>query len=124
MESQQRLELLLRKMKTDKEEFLAKLDVNQKKADIMLAKLDANQEKAAAVRKADKEEMEADIKAWREEMAAERRAIQARTEAIKDMRENRGTSHKEMVAVIKPETDVKTTACLGQPETILVFNFL
>jgi hypothetical protein len=64
MESQQMLELLLRKMEIDKEEFLVKLDVNQEKADIMLPKSDANQEKAAAVRKADKEEMEANINAW------------------------------------------------------------
>jgi uncharacterized coiled-coil protein SlyX len=42
----------------------AKLDVNQEKVDVVLTKLDAYQEKAAAVRKTEKEEMEADIKAY------------------------------------------------------------
>jgi pantothenate synthetase len=86
--------------KTDKEE--------RKKADIMLAKLDAYQEKAAADRKADKEEMKADITAWREEIAAETEVIKARTRAI---RENMGTSHKEMVAVIEPGRNMETIAC-------------
>jgi hypothetical protein len=53
MESQQLMELQLKKM-----------DANQEKADVMLANLDANQEKVVADRKADKEEMEANIKAW------------------------------------------------------------
>jgi transketolase len=64
---------------------------------------------------ADEEEMEADIKAWREEMAAWREKIAAETEVIKArtraMRENMGTSHKEMVAEIKPEMDAETMAC-------------
>jgi hypothetical protein len=63
--------------------LLKKMDANQEKADVMLTKLDANQEKAAADRKADKEELEANIKAWREEMAAWRENIAAGTEAIK-----------------------------------------
>jgi hypothetical protein len=62
----------------------------------------------AADRKANKEEMKADIKAWREKIAAEMEAIKARTRAI---RENMGTSHKEMVAVIKPRRNVETIAC-------------
>jgi hypothetical protein len=67
----------------------------------MLAKMDAD-------RKADKEEMKADIKAWREEIAAETEAIKTRTRAI---RENMGTSHKKMVAVIEPGRNMETIAC-------------
>jgi hypothetical protein len=47
-------------------------------------------------------------KAWREKIAAETEAIKARTRAI---RENMGTSHKEMVAVIKPGRNMETIAC-------------
>jgi hypothetical protein len=74
----------------------------------MLEKLVAKQEKAAADRKADNEEMEANIKSWREKIAAETEAIKGRTRVIQ---ENMGTSHKEMVAVIEPRRNMETIAC-------------
>jgi hypothetical protein len=78
----------------------------------MLARMDANMksyhEKLEADRKADMEEREADRKVWREKIATETRATQARTAA---MRENMGTSHKEMAAVFEPGRDMETMAC-------------
>jgi hypothetical protein len=62
----------------------------------MFGKLYDNQAKAGT-----------DIKVWRKEMAAETEAIKARTRAI---RENMGTSHKEMVAVIEPGRNTETMA--------------
>jgi hypothetical protein len=104
MEMQQMMEFLLNEMRADKD-FLAKMEANKEelkanKEDFM-AKLDAD-------RRADKEEMKADIKSWREKIAAEMEAIKARTRAI---RENMGTSHKEMVAVIEPGRNRETIAC-------------
>jgi hypothetical protein len=58
--------------------------------------------------KANQAKAEADRKAWREKIAARTEATKARTKA---MRENMGNSHKEMVAVIKPEMDSETMAC-------------
>jgi hypothetical protein len=55
--------------------------------------------------------METDRKAWRE-----MEAIKARTRA---MRENIGTSHKEMVAKTKPERDMVSLACRETTETHL-----
>jgi hypothetical protein len=80
MEMHQMMELLLKKLRINNEEILAKIDANSK--------------------------------AWREEMAAERRAtetraIQERTEA---MREKMGTSHMEMVFSFKPEIEKETMA--------------
>jgi hypothetical protein len=127
------IECVIKKKKMEKQnmqriiEMLAKLDANQEKAEAdrktekeemeakkkkdkedLMKKLDAYQEKAAADRKADKEEMKADIKAWREKIATETEVIKARTRAI---RENMGTSHKEMVAVIEPGRNMETIAC-------------
>jgi hypothetical protein len=90
-------------------EMLAKMDADRKtdKEDLM-KKLDAYQEKVAADRKADKEEMKADIKAWREKISAEIETMKAKMRAI---RENMGTSHKEMVAVIEPGRNMEKIAC-------------
>jgi hypothetical protein len=70
----------------------------------MLGKLDDTQAKAGTDIKAWREKMAA----WKEKMAAETRAIQARTKA---MRENMGTSHKEMVAEATLERNIETIAC-------------
>jgi DNA replication initiation complex subunit (GINS family) len=61
MDAQQMIELLLKGIRASREDFLAKLDVNQEKADVMLAKMDA----------------------WGEKMDAETRATEARKETIK-----------------------------------------
>jgi sRNA-binding protein len=90
MEMQQMMEFFRKQLRADREYFLAKMDANQAKAD-------------------------ADRKAWREKIVADTRATQAETEAIKArtaaMREIMGTSHKEMVAEIKPGRDMETIAC-------------
>jgi hypothetical protein len=70
----------------------------------MLKKLDDTQAKAGTDIKTWREE----TATWKEKMAAETRAIQARTKA---MRENMGTSHKKMVAVIEPGRNMETIAC-------------
>jgi hypothetical protein len=62
----------------------------------MFGKLYENQAKAGT-----------DIEAWRKEMAAETEAIKVRMRAI---RENMGTSHMEMVAVIEPGRSTETIA--------------
>jgi sRNA-binding protein len=87
MEMQQMMEFSRKQLRDDREYFMARIEANRKK---------------------DKEEMEADTKAWREKVAAEKEAIKARTRAI---RENMGTSHKEMVAVIEHGRDMETIAC-------------
>jgi hypothetical protein len=79
----------------------------EKLCELLLAKMAADKEEMMANRKADKEEMKADIKSWREKIAAETEGIKARTRAI---RENMGTSHKEMVAVIEPGRNMETIA--------------
>jgi FtsZ-binding cell division protein ZapB len=74
--------------KTDREEFLARLEAD------MQANMEAWREELAARR----EMMDADTKAWQEKIAA--------------MRNKRmDASHKEMVAESKPKMDVKTISC-------------
>jgi hypothetical protein len=49
-----------------------------------------------------------EMRAWGEKIAARTEVIKARTKAV---RENMGTSHKEIVAEVKPERDAESMAC-------------
>ncbi|PNF17942.1 hypothetical protein B7P43_G18002, partial [Cryptotermes secundus] len=97
MEMQQMMELLLKEFRATKEDFLAKLDVNEanRNADTeerkaekkeLLALMEANQAKADARHK----EMMAEQKAWREEMAA------MRAKKLKAWGEERRTTHEKI----------------------------
>jgi hypothetical protein len=96
--------LALRKdMKTDKEDFLAKME--------------ANQEKAEADRKAAHEDLMAKMEADRaqtQELMKMLQAHQAKTDAVVPAMQVTETSRKETAAVIEPETgEVETMACQG-----------
>jgi hypothetical protein len=91
----------------------------EKLCQLLLVQMEANKEEMKADRKKDmakwdadtkarREDMASEIKAWREKIARETEAIKARTRTI---RKNKGTSHKEMVAVIEPRRNMETIAC-------------
>jgi hypothetical protein len=111
MDTQQVLELLLARMdadreerKTDKEDFLAKVDANQEKAE---ANRKADQEKAETDRKIDKEER----KAAQVKADADRVQMQEMMKTMAARLEKMDNSHKEMAAETKPNRDVEEMAC-------------
>jgi hypothetical protein len=116
METQQMMEFLLKMdadREPDKEDLVAKLDVNQEKADAdrktghkeLLAKMEAD-------RKIDKEERKAD-RVQMQEMMKMMQAYQAKTDAVLPATQVTETSHKETAAVIEPENEVERMACQG-----------